>query len=82
MKSLEINLKGGPIVGIKDDGILKYLGVPYGHIPARFERATEPEKWTTPRNCDKSYDFPQNQEMNDRLGLVLKETTVDLSILY
>ena len=70
MKSLEISLKSGPIVGIKDGEILKYLGIQYGHIPARFERAAEPEKWTTPRKCDKSYDYPQNQELNTRLGLV------------
>ena len=71
MKNLEINLESGPIIGFKDGKILKYLGVPYGHIPARFERATEPENWTTPRNCDKSYDYPQNQELNARLAKFL-----------
>ncbi|XP_054284081.1 juvenile hormone esterase-like [Macrosteles quadrilineatus] len=37
-----------PVTGASYDA---FLGIPYGHIPARFQQAVPPSGWTTPRSA-------------------------------
>ena len=69
---MTISLANGDIVGIKEkNGLTKYLGIPYAHIPARFERALDAAPWEGVKSCTKSFNYPQNTKIAARIPTLL-----------
>ena len=69
---MKVTLPSGVIVGFEEpNGITKFLGVPYAHIPQRFELATDALKWSGEKECSKSFNYPQNETIAARLPTLL-----------
>lgn len=52
--SIRIDTNKGPIEGFSDDGVRKWLGIPYAKPPVgelRFRRARECDPWSAVRSC-------------------------------
>ena len=58
-----VNTSCGAVEGVREDGLLKWLGIPYAKEPVgelRYRRAVACEPWEGTKLCDKYGDSPVN----------------------
>ena len=64
----------GPLRGLTDGGVNRFLGVPYAAAPVgplRFQRPQAPAPWTEPRDATApGPTYPQTQRPFDALDLL------------
>lgn len=69
--TLIIKTKSGPIKGIEDNGLHKFLGIPYAKAPVddlRFKRARPIEAWESVLDADHYRDIAAQHHMDEFKG--------------